>query len=179
MPKVKYMGSYKYITETFIKEYKEKSPLYKERIMKWRKEGAIVKVEKPTVISRARTLGYKAKKGFTIVRSRVRKGNRKVPKPVRGRKPSHSGRFFPAQLSDQVIAEQRANRKYINMEVLNSYWVGDDGVHKYFEIILIDPMRKEVENLAKNRKGRTYRGLTSTGRRARGLRFKGKRRPKL
>ncbi len=173
------MGSYKYITETFIKEYKEKSPLYKERIMKWRKEGAIVKVEKPTVLSRARTLGYKAKKGYVVVRARIKKGNRKVPNLVRGRKPSHSGRFFPAQLSDQALAEQRANRKYINMEVLNSYWVGDDGVHKYFEIILIDPMRKEVENLAKNRKGRAQRGLTSVGRRARGLRFKGERRPKL
>ncbi len=173
------MGFYKYITETFINEYKEKSPLYKARIMKWRREGAIVKVERPTVISRARNLGYKAKKGFTIIRTRVRKGNRKIPMPVRGRKPSKAGRFFPAQLSDQVIAEQRANRKYINMEVLNSYWVGDDGVHKYFEVILIDPMRKEVENLAKNRKGRTYRGLSSTGRRARGLRYKGNRRPKI
>lgn len=179
MPQVKYMSSYKYITETFQKEYKEKSPLYKERIMKWRKEGPIVKVEKPTVISRARTLGYKAKKGFVIVRARVRKGNRKTPNPIRGRKPSHSGRFFPAMLSDQAIAEQRANRKFNNMEVLNSYWIGDDGLHKYYEIILIDPIRKEVENLAKNRKGRAYRGLTSVGKRARGLRFKGKRRPKL
>lgn len=173
------MGAYKYISDTFIKEYKEKSPLYKERIMKWRREGAIVKVDKPTVISRARTLGYKAKKGYIVVRTRIKKGNRKVPNPIRGRKPSHSGRFFPAQLSDQALAEQRANRKFINMEVLNSYWVGDDGVHKYFEVILIDPNRKEVENLAKNRKGRAQRGLTSVGRRARGLRFKGERRPKL
>ena len=94
MPKVNIMGSYKYITETFQKEYKEKSPLYKERIMKWRREGPVVKIEKPTVISRARTLGYKAKKGIIVVRARVRKGNRKTPNPIRGRKPSHSGRFF-------------------------------------------------------------------------------------
>ena len=122
------MGFYKYMTESFIQGYKEKSPLYKERIRKWRKEGPLVLVEKPTVISRARNLGYKAKKGFIVVRARVRKGNRKVPNPIRGRKPSHSGRFFPAVLSDQAIAEQRANRKYNNMEVLNSYWVGDDGL---------------------------------------------------
>ncbi|MEM3363956.1 MAG: 50S ribosomal protein L15e [Candidatus Micrarchaeia archaeon] len=172
------MGYYKYLTETFVKEWKEKSPEYRERLVAWRKEPPIVRVERPLNISRARILGYKAKKGFVVVRVRIAKGNRKISRPVRGRKPSRSGRFFSAQLSDQAIAEQRANRKYRNLEVLNSYWVGDDGTSKYYEVILVDPARKEVEVLAKNRNGRAFRGLTSAGRKARGLRFKGKRRPK-
>ncbi len=172
------MGYYRYMTEAFQEEYKNKSPLYKQRLMQWRREPAIVRVERPLNLSRARNLGYKAKKGYVAVRVRIKKGDRKVPKLKKGRKPSHSGRFFSAQLSDQVIAEQRASRKYDNLEVLNSYWVGDDGICKYFEVILIDPIRKEVEVDAKNRKGRAYRGLTSAGRKCRGLRFKGRRRPK-
>ena len=172
------MGFYKYLSEAFLKERKEKSPQYKERLMQWRRDPPIVRVEKPLNLARARTLGYKAKKGYVIVRVRVPRGIRRVTKPTRGRKPSRAGRFFSAQLSDQVIAEQRANRKYRNLEVLNSYWVGEDGTSKYYEVILIDPARKEVETLAKNRKSRVFRGLTSAGRRARGLRFKGTRRPK-
>ncbi len=173
------MGYYKYMTESFIKEYKERPQVYKQRLVAWRRDAPIVRVMKPLNIARARTLGYKAKKGYVIVRVRIPKGLRKVPAPSRGRKPSHSGRFFSAQLSDQAIAEQRANAKYKNLEVLNSYWVGEDGSYKYFEVILIDPQRAEVEVQAKHVAGRAFRGLTSVGRRARGLRFKGTRRPKL
>ena len=179
MSNVSNKGMYHYISKTFQKEYKEKDALYKARLVDWRKGPAMTRVEKPTNLARARNLGYKAKKGYVVVRVRVKKGDRKIPQIKKGRKPSHSGRFFSAQLSDQVIAEQRVNRKFRNLEVLNSYWVGDDGVHKYFEVILIDPNRKEVENQAKNRRGRAFRGLTSAGRRARGLRYKGRRRPKL
>lgn len=172
------MGFYRYMTEAFQTEYKEQSLIYKQRLMQWRREPAIVRVEKPLNLSRARNLGYKAKKGYVVVRVKIKKGDRKVPKLKKGRKPSHSGRFFSAQLSDQVIAEQRASRKYDNLEVLNSYWVGDDGVSKYFEVILIDPARSEVETNAKRRKGRAYRCLTSAGRKSRGLMRKGRRRPK-
>ncbi|MCD6370688.1 MAG: 50S ribosomal protein L15e, partial [Thermoplasmata archaeon] len=33
------------------------------RMIQWRKEGAIVRVERPTRIDRARELGYRAKQG--------------------------------------------------------------------------------------------------------------------
>lgn len=172
------MGFYKYLSETFIKEYKERPDIYKQRLIEWRNGPPIVRVDKPLNLARARNLGYKAKKGYVVVRVRVPKGLRKIPAPSRGRKPSRSGRFFSTRLSDQVIAEQRANAKYENLNVLNSYWVGEDGDHKYYEVILVDPNRAEVETQAKNVKGRAFRGLTSAGRRARGLRHKGKRRPK-
>ncbi|MHA1860595.1 MAG: 50S ribosomal protein L15e [Candidatus Asgardarchaeia archaeon] len=171
------MGFYKYLSEVMRKEYAERATLYRERLSRWRKEDAIVRVRRPTNLVRARALGYKAKKGYIIVRVRVRKGLRKVPNPKKGRKPSKSGRFF-GPVSHQLMAEQRANRKYINMEVLNSYWIGEDGQYKYFEVILIDPSRKEVGNPAKNRKGRAFRALTRAGRKVRGLLVKGKRRPK-
>jgi large subunit ribosomal protein L15e len=80
----------------------------------------------------------------------------------------------------QWIAEERAARKYPNMEVLNSYWVGQDGEHKWFEVILVDRSHPAILNDAKinwitrpPHKGRVYRGLTSAGKRARGLLNKG------
>ncbi len=160
------MSSYEKIQETFQTEYKSRSPEYRARITKWRKESPVVRVEKPTNIARARTLGYKAKKGYIIVRARIKKGKRKRPKPKGGRKPSKSGRFFSRTKSLQAICEGRAGRKYKNLEVLNSYWVGEDGTHKFFEMILIDPKLTKL----KLQKGRVFRGLTSRGRKARGLR---------
>jgi len=77
----------------------------------------------------------------------------------------------------QWIAEQRAARKYRNLEVLNSYLLGKDGVHYFYEVILVDPERPEIKNdsrinwIAKpENRGRVFHGLTSAGKKARGLR---------
>jgi len=77
------------------------------------------------------------------------------------------------------IAEQRANRKFKNLEVLNSYNIGKDGIHYFYEVILIDPKRPEIKSdkqlswISKpSNKGRVFRGLTSAGKKSRGLRKK-------
>jgi large subunit ribosomal protein L15e len=160
------MSLYKQIQETFQKEYKERSPIYRERIAQWRKESPVVRVEKPTNLARARTLGYKAKDGYIIVRVRVERGKRKRKIHMRGRKPSKTGYFYARHKSLQLIAEERAGKRHRNMEVLNSYFVGEDGQYKFYEVILADP-KKTGLNL---QKGRVFRGLTSQGRKMRGLR---------
>ncbi len=151
-----------------------------ERLQKWRREPAVVRVEKPTRLDRARALGYKAKKGIIVVRVRIRRGGRRASRPNKGRKTKSLvvSRLTPKK-SLQWIAEERAARKYPNMEVLNSYWVGEDGRHKWFEVILIDRAHpailndKNLSGIVKQR-GRVFRGLTSTGRKSRGLRRKGR-----
>ncbi|PNX48302.1 MAG: hypothetical protein BV456_09950 [Thermoplasmata archaeon M8B2D] len=67
------------------------------------------------------------------------------------------------------------------MEVLNSYWIGEDGKHHYFEIILVDPVHPSVIKDPKinwitdvSHKRRVLRGKTSAGRKGRGLHKKGK-----
>jgi large subunit ribosomal protein L15e len=160
------MSSYKHIQETFQKEYAERSPIYRARITVWRKEGPVVRVERPTNIARAHTLGYKAKKGYIIVRVRVKRGKRKRIKMMRGRKPSKTGRFYSRHTSLQRIAEERANKHFRNTEVLNSYFVGSDGSLKFFEVILAEPKLSGL----KLQKGRAFRGLTSAGKKSRGLR---------
>ncbi len=159
------MSSYKHIQQTFQSEYAERSPIYRERIVKWRKEAPMVRVERPTNIARAHTLGYKAKKGYVVVRVRVKRGKRKRIKMLRGRKPSKTGRFFSRHKSLQLIAEERASRAFRNLEVLNSYFVGSDGMLKFFEIILVDT---KLTGLTLP-KGRVFRGMTRLGRKTRGL----------
>jgi large subunit ribosomal protein L15e len=159
------MSSYQRIQQTFQKEYSVRSPEYRARITKWRKEPAVVRVEKPTNLASARTRGYRAKKGYVIVRVMIKRGKRKRMKPTKGRKPSRYGRFYSRQKSLQNIAEDRAGKKFRGLEVLNSYWVGENGSYKFFEVILADPVLTGLPL----QKGRAFRSLTRTGRKMRGL----------
>ena len=186
---------YKYIGEFWrnrdTPEFKE---LMRGRIIQWRREGATERVERPTRLDRARALGYKAKQGYVVVRAKVRRGGRRKKRPVRGRKSRNMGvnKITPKK-SIKLIAEERVARKYGNLEVLNSYWVGQDGRHKFFEVILIDPQHPVIAQdprtswvsikeyrgddifYLKNpvHRGRVHRGLTSAGKKSRGLRNKG------
>ncbi len=121
--------------------------LLKARMIEWRRQPAVVRVEKPLRLDRARALGYKAKQGFVVVRVRVRKGALNKPRPRSGRRPKRMGVYgHTPRKSLQLIAEERAARKYPNLEVLGSYWVGDDGVYKYFEVILVDPHHPVIKS---------------------------------
>jgi large subunit ribosomal protein L15e len=42
-------------------------------------------------------------------------------------------------MSLKNIAEMRAKKKFPNLHVLNSYYVWEDGGHRWFETILRDP----------------------------------------
>ena len=143
--------------------------LMQERVILWRSEPAIFRIDKPTRIDRARRLGYKDKPGYVVVRVRVRRGGLRKSRPKSGRRPKRMGvvKYKPAK-SIRLIAEERAARKFPNLEVLNSFWVWQDGRHKWFEVILVDRTLLPELNLGKGR-GRVYRGLTSAGRKVRGL----------
>jgi len=74
------------------------------------------------------------------------------------------------------MAEERVGRRVPGLRVLNSYWINSDATYKYFEVILIDPFHKAIRRDARinwiakpTMKHRELRGLTSAGRKARGL----------
>ena len=76
----------------------------------------------------------------------------------------------------QRIAEERTARKYPNMEVLNSYWVAEDGKRKWYEIILVEPANPEIKSdmtlnwiCGPSHKRRVFRGKTSAGQKGKGL----------
>ena len=162
------MGAYKYIKENFEKEYKERSPIYRARIVAWKRGPRVERIERPTNLARARTLGYKAKNGYVLARACVEKGRRKRQKTWGGRKPRHRYLFVQPQLSHQALAEHKVNRIFKNLEVINSYWVGEDGNYKFFEVIMGDPQVLKGVSAIKS-KGRAFRGLTSRGKKVRGL----------
>lgn len=157
------MGAYKYIAKTLQKQYKERDSIYRGKIVSWRGGPAMVRVESPSNLVRARRLGFKAKQGYAIVRVRVDKGRRTRRRTSGGRKQKNYYLFVQPQQSHQAIAEQRVNRVYKNMEVLNSYWAGEDGNYKFFEVILADPTKPTVNVSSVMRPGKAFRGLTAAG----------------
>jgi len=166
-------GFYKYLQQAWKKPDKE---LMRARTLVWRQGDSIVKVEKPLRLDRARTLGYKAKKGFIVARVRINRGGRTKTKPKKGRKGGKMTSKKVLKMSYQWIAEQRAARKFTNLEVLNSYYIGKDGMNYYFEIIMIDPEASEIKSdsginwiCRSENRGRVFRGLTSAGKKSRGL----------
>lgn len=151
--------------------------VWTERLIRWRREHTVQRIDRPTRLDRARAVGYKAKQGVAVVRVKVKKGRIKVPKRAGGRKASGSYRFTTLGKSKQVVAEEKAARKFPNLEVLNSYWVGEDGQHAWFEVILLDPHHPSIrsdKNLRwiaeRQHRGRAFRGKTSAGQKSRGLR---------
>ena len=73
-------------------------------------------------------------------------------------------------------SQERAGRYCGGLRVLNSYWVGEDSVYKFFEVIMVDPQHKVIRRdprinwLCKAvHKHRKLRGLTAAGRKNRGL----------
>jgi len=152
------------------------------RAIEWRKQRTILRIEKPTRLDRARKLGYKAKQGFVVARVRVRRGGLRRRRPKGGRRPKRMGikKFKPAK-SLRLIGEERVARKFPNLEVLNSYWVWEDGRSKWFEVVLVDPSHpviksdKDINWICEGtHRGRVFRGLTSAGKAIRGLHHKGR-----
>ena len=180
------MGCYKYMEEIWRKKQSDVLRfLMRVRAWEYRQNNKIARVNRPTRTDKAHRLGYKAKQGYVIVRSAVRRGGRKRQNPkgtVLG-KPKHQGiNQLKFERNLQSVAEEKVGRKFANLRVLNSYWVNQDAAMKYYEVILVDPSHAKIRrdpriNWICNpvHKHREMRGLTSAGRKSRGLRKKGHR----
>ncbi len=176
------MGIAKYLRNAWKKP---DIKVLRERMIKWRKGDSIVKVDKPLRLDRARSLGYKAKKGIVVVRVRLKRGGHKRSRPNKARRTKRLHIRKNLRMNYKEIAETRVARKYTNMEVLNSYNIGKDGIHYFYEVILVDRADngilkdKELGPLVKAPKKRSLRAITSTSRKARGLRNSPVKAPKV
>jgi large subunit ribosomal protein L15e len=86
----------------------------------------------------------------------------------------------------RLVAEERAGRKFPNLEVFSSYWVWEDGRFKWYEIVMVDPHHPVIQSdvnvnwiCESVHRRRVFRGLTSAGKKMRGLRHKGRGAEKL
>lgn len=168
------MALMKYLREAWKKPDVE---VLRKRMIDWRATEAVVRVENPLRLDRAHALGYKAKRGVFVVRVRLVRGGHVRIRPKKARRSKRMHTIKNLKMNYREIAEARAARKYPNCEVVNSYWVGRDGMHYFFEVILADrssPSVKADKELSyvtvPANKARVYRGLTSAGQKARGLR---------
>merc|ERR1719469_756264 len=176
------MGAYKYLEELWKKKQSDLMRfVLRMRTWEYRQLTAIHRCQRSSRPEKARKLGYKRKQGYVIYRVRVRRGGRKRPikKGIVYGKPKHQGVVgLKFERSLRAVAEERVG----NLRVLNSYWVGQDSTYKFFEVILVDPNHNAIRNDAKInfmcnpvQKHRELRGMTSAGKKHRGLRVKGRR----
>ncbi|MDP3966443.1 MAG: 50S ribosomal protein L15e [archaeon] len=169
-------GLYHYIKLAWKKPDKK---VLRERMTEWRAGNVFTKVEKPLRLDRARALGYKDKKGFVVIRVRIKRGGHKRSRPNKGRRSKRMHTNKNLKMSYRWIAEQRVSKKFTNLEVINSYHIGKDGMNFFYEVICVDPNRPEIKNdktlswinNPKNQ-NKPERGATSAGKKSRGLRNK-------
>eukprot|EP00997_Jenningsia_sp_PLL12_P007165 NODE_3778_length_732_cov_160.945827_g3181_i0.p1 GENE.NODE_3778_length_732_cov_160.945827_g3181_i0~~NODE_3778_length_732_cov_160.945827_g3181_i0.p1 ORF type:complete len:214 (-),score=34.40 NODE_3778_length_732_cov_160.945827_g3181_i0:89-649(-) len=157
------------------------------RIRNWdyRHNHRLIRLKRPTRPEKARRLGYAAKQGFSLFRIRIRRGGRKrhCRKGIVYGKPRNAGiNHIKLQKSHKEVAEARVGRALGSLRLLGSYIISDEARYKYFECIMVDPMHKAIRRdprinwIVKSvHKHREMRGLTSAGKKHRGLRAKGKR----
>ncbi len=175
------MSLYKHVRDLWKKPKTNMPELYRERLIKWRRENSTVKIERPTRIDRARSLGYKAKQGYIVVRQRVPRGGHRRPMIKGGRRPKRFGTRLVLSKNYKQISEERAQKKFLNLVVLNSYWVAQDGKYYWYEVIFVDPNHpviksdKKINWIGKKKHhSRVFHGQTTAGRKSRGLQGKGK-----
>lgn len=163
-------SAYKYIKKNVRENIREKLP-------KWRRQEAVVKLDKPTDLDKARRLGYKAKKGIVVVRARVKRGGRKRPKRKAGRRTKNKTVRKTLKKNYRWVSEIRAKKKFPNLVVLNSYQIAKGRDNYFYEVILLDPDKPEIQNdsdlnwvCKKENKNRVERGKTAAGKKSRGLR---------
>lgn len=159
---------------------KPDTAMLREKMIAWRSGERITKIDKPTRIEKARALGYKAKKGIVVARVVIGRGGRRKIRHNKKRRTKRQNTRLSLKMNYKWVAEQRAGRKFKNLEVLNSYQLAKDGKYYFFEVILVDPNMPEIKSDrtlkwtadSKNRK-RAQRGLTSAAKKSRGLFVRG------
>jgi len=142
-----HMGAYKYISKAWKKRENNTLDQYlRQAAIAWRRDQVIKRVQFPTRPDRARSLGYRKKQGFVLARVRVRKGGSRKKRPSSGRRPKALGvTKFTRGKSLKQIAEERVAKRFPNLSVLNSYYVWEDGMSRWFEVVLVDPNHPAIK----------------------------------
>merc|ERR1711862_853135 len=179
-------GAYKYLQELWRKKQSDVLRfVLRVRCWEYRQLPVIHLATRPSRLDKSRSLGFKAKQGYVTYRVRIRRGGRKraVHKGTVYGKPVHQGiRKLKKARSHRSVAEEKIGRRCSNLRVLNSYWVGQDAAYKFFEVICVHPNHRAIRRdprinwiCSEKHNKRELRGLTSAGKKYRGLRQNGYR----
>jgi len=178
-PSVK--GFYHYIKQSWKKPSENFTEEIRKKMIAWRAGRRITKLDKPSRLDKARQLGYKAKKGIIVFRVVLNRGGRQKERPRTKRRSKRLVARKVLKMNYQWVAEQRVQHAHPNLEILNSYPLGKDGTHAFFEVIAVDVSKPEIQNdnslnwiCRKENRNRALRGLTSAAKKSRGLLHKGR-----
>jgi large subunit ribosomal protein L15e len=131
--------------KVWLQMWKDNSIELRNRAITWRRQNAMLRIDRPSRLLRARRLGYKAKEGIIVVRMRVGMGGMRKQRPRGGRRPKHLGvTRIKADINMQQVAENRILEKHRNMKLLGSYFLYKDGKHIWYEAILADPSHPRI-----------------------------------
>ncbi len=138
--------SYRQIAKSWQSIFHEKTGDIRARAIQLRMEPAFLRIERPSRLDRARSIGYKAKKGVVVVRARVSRGGMRHKRPTSGRRSKHMGVLkIKGVVPMKTTAERRAAERYPNLKVLGSYPIWKDGRFAWFECIMIDPSNPSIK----------------------------------
>lgn len=138
---------YRQISKSWQEILHTKSGDIRTRAVQLRKEPALLRIDRPTRLDRARSLGYKAKEGVVVVRIRVSRGGMRHKRPTSGRRPKHMGVLkIKSNVAAHSVAERRVSQRFPNMKVLGSYPVWQDGMHSWFEVVIVDPAHPSIRS---------------------------------
>lgn len=130
---------YNEISKSWLSLVKTSSPAIRSRAIQWRRGHTLVRLERPSRLDRARSLGYKAKQGYVVVRIKISRGGMRQKRPTSGRRPKHMGTLkIKGHFSSQDTAEGRVLERYPNTELVGSYPVYQDGRYIWYEVIVVD-----------------------------------------
>ncbi len=130
---------YRQIGKSWRSLVKTSSPSIKQRAIQWRRGPTVVRLDRPSRLDRARSLGYKPKQGIVIVRIKISRGGMRQKRPTSGRRPKHLGVLkIKGHFSSQDTANRRVLEKYPNTKLIGSYPVYQDGRFIWYEVILAD-----------------------------------------
>ncbi len=125
--------------------WRDNATSLRARAVRWRKENAQTRIDKPSRIQKARRLGYKAKQGIVVIRMRVGTGGMRRQRPRGGRRPKHLGvTRIKADVNMKTVSERRVLERHPNMKLLGSYFLYKDGMYYWHEVILADPSHPRV-----------------------------------
>jgi len=121
--------------------------LMRARLIRWRREKSVVRIEKPLRLDRARSIGYRDKQGFIVLRVRVRRGGFSKPRPRAGRRPKAIGVVkHKVNVTMKEEAINKVKKYYPNLVPLGAYPLAMDSLYKWFEVIAVDPHHPSVKS---------------------------------
>jgi large subunit ribosomal protein L15e len=137
---------YRQISKTWQSIFHDKAGDIRARVIELRREPAIKRIDRPSRLDRARSLGYKAKEGVVVVRARVSRGGMRRQRPTSGRRPKHMGVLrIKSRVSSQQVAERRVSERFPNLKVMGSYPVWQDGRFAWYECVLVNPLHPAIK----------------------------------